>query len=103
MKSKGSDDLPLKRRRTVRSFRKERHHLTNCGAKPRLMKIFISLSWLMLSKNPCMSNSSIPVRKPALCAACMSWSSVRPASRVDEAFRPPNCVVGTRACLVMSL
>ena len=28
---------------------------------------------------------------------------MRPASSVEDALQPPNCVVGTRECLAMSL
>ena len=103
VKIKGSDVLPLNLSLTVRSLRKDRHQLVSSGAKPRLEKVWISLSWLMLSKNPCMSNRSKPVLSPAWWAARMSCRRVSPASRVDEAFRPPNWLLGTRACVSISL
>jgi len=52
MKSKGSDVLPLNLSLTVRSFRKDLHHLTSSGAKPRSVKVLINRSWLILSKYP---------------------------------------------------
>src|SRR5258707_7932470 len=50
VKLKGSDVSPLKRSWTVRSFRKDLHQLVSSGVKPRLAKVWISQSWLILSK-----------------------------------------------------
>src|SRR5260370_7981359 len=53
-KLKGSDEWPLKQSLTVRSCRKEWHHPTISGGKPRSARIWTSYSWFMLLTKPLM-------------------------------------------------
>jgi hypothetical protein len=61
----GSESAPLNLRRTLLSARKDSHHLTISGAKPKSLISCTSLGRLTLSKKPEMSKRHNPALSPA--------------------------------------
>jgi hypothetical protein len=67
-----------------------------------IRNVWTSLSWLMLSKNPWMSNCKEPQQPPFAWAVAMSCVIARPAWIAEECGRAPNWLVGTRLKAPMS-